>query len=46
MRVRRATLEGNYTSAGLAVRGRDFHAVDTIDPFPLKLAWDQLDDGM
>jgi Uma2 family endonuclease len=40
------TLDGNYISAGLAVRGRDFHAVDTIDPFPLKLTWDQLDDGM
>ncbi len=40
------TLDGNYISAGLAVRGRDFRAVDTIDPFPLKLTWDQLDDGM
>lgn len=40
------TLEGTYTSAGFAVRGRDFHTVDAIDPFPLKLTWDQLDDGM
>jgi Uma2 family endonuclease len=40
------TLDGNYISAGLAVRGRDFHAVDTIDPFPLRLTWDQLDDGI
>lgn len=40
------TLEGDYISEGLAVRGRDFHAVDTINPFPLKLTWEQLDDGL
>ena len=40
------TLDGNYISAGLAVRGRDFHAVDTSDPVPLRLTWDQLDDGI
>jgi len=40
------TLDGAYISVGLAARGRDFHAVDTIDPFRLKLTWEQLDDGM
>jgi hypothetical protein len=40
------TSDGNYTSEGLAVRGRDFHAVNTINPFPLKLTWEQLDDVM
>jgi len=40
------TLDGNYISESLAVRGREFHAVDTINPFPLKLTWEQLDDGL
>lgn len=40
------TSDSNYTSEGLAVRGRDFHAVDTINPFPLKITWEQLDDGL
>jgi Uma2 family endonuclease len=40
------TLDGNYVSEGLAVRGRDFHAVDTINPFPLKLTWEHLDNGL
>ena len=40
------TLDGNYVSEGLAVRGRDFHAVDTFNPFSLKLTWEQLDDGI
>jgi hypothetical protein len=30
---------------GLAVRRRDFYAVDIVKPFQLKLTWDQLDDG-
>jgi Uma2 family endonuclease len=40
------TLDGNYVSEGVAVRGRDFHAVSTINPFALKLTWEQLDDGL
>jgi len=40
------TLDGNYVPEGLAVRGRDFHAVDTFNPFSLKLTWEQLDDGI
>jgi Uma2 family endonuclease len=40
------TLDGDYIREGIAVRGRDFHAVDTINPFPLKLTWEQLDDGL
>lgn len=40
------TVEGDYAREGFAVRGRDFHAVDTINPFPLKLTWGQLDEGL
>ncbi len=40
------TVDGDYAREGLAVRGRDLHAVDTISPFPLKLTWEQLDDGL
>jgi Uma2 family endonuclease len=40
------TLDGDYISEGVAVRGRDFHAVDTINPFSLKLTWQELDDGL
>lgn len=39
-------IDGDYLREGIAVRGRDFHAVDTIDPFPLKVTWEQLDDGI
>ena len=40
------TLDGDYIREGLTVRGRDFHAVDTINPFRLKLPWEQLDEGL
>jgi Uma2 family endonuclease len=40
------TMDGAYTSAGLTVRGRDFHAVDVFDPFRLKVTWEELDDGL
>lgn len=40
------TYDGDYVREGLAVRGQDFHAVDTTSPFPLKLTWEQLDDGL
>jgi Uma2 family endonuclease len=40
------TSDGEYIREGLAVRGRDFHAIDTINPFPLKLTWEQLDIGL
>ena len=40
------TSDGDYIRDGLAVRGRDFHAVDSISPFQLKVTWDQLDDGL
>jgi Uma2 family endonuclease len=40
------TLDGNYISEAVAVRGRDFRAVDTINPFALKLTWEHLDDGL
>jgi hypothetical protein len=36
------TSDGEYTREGLAVRGRDFHAIDTISAFPLKLTWEAL----
>ena len=37
---------GDYVTPGLAVRRRDFYAVDIVKPFQLKLTWDQLDDGL
>jgi Uma2 family endonuclease len=40
------TVDGDYIREGLAVRGRDFHAVDTINPVPLTLTWEDLDDGL
>ena len=39
------TSDGEYTREGLAIRGRDFHAIDTISPFPLRFTWDALDEG-
>jgi hypothetical protein len=38
--------DGEYTREGLAIRGRDFHAIDTISPFPLKFTWEALDEGL
>ena len=40
------TSDGEYAREGLAIRGRDFHAIDTISPFPLKLTWEALDEGL
>jgi Uma2 family endonuclease len=40
------SLDGNYVSEELTVRRKDFHAVDTINPFPVKITWEQLDDGL
>jgi Uma2 family endonuclease len=40
------TSDGEYTREGLAIRGRDFHAIDTISPFPLRLTWEALDEGV
>lgn len=40
------TLDGDCVCEGLNVRGRDFHAIDTMNPFRLKLTWDLLDDGL
>jgi hypothetical protein len=37
---------GLYVSIGLAVRGRDFHAVDVIDPFRVAITGEHLDDGL
>lgn len=38
--------DGGYITQSLAVRRRDFYAVDVIKPFHLRLTWDQLDDGL
>jgi Uma2 family endonuclease len=38
--------DGLYVCAGPAVRGRDFDAVDVIDPFRVSIGWAQLDDGL
>jgi Uma2 family endonuclease len=38
--------DGNYVTEQLAVRRRDFYAVDGIKPFQLRLTWEQLDDGL
>lgn len=40
------SLDGEYLREEVTVRRRDFHAVDTTNPFPLKLTWEQLDDGL
>jgi Uma2 family endonuclease len=40
------TSDGEYTREGLAIRGRDFRAIDTISPFPLGLTWEALDEGL
>lgn len=34
------------TSEELSVRRRDFHAVDTTNPVPVRITWEQLDDGI
>lgn len=38
--------DGNYITQALAVRRREFYAVDTTKPFHLRLTWEQLDDGL
>jgi hypothetical protein len=38
--------DGNYVTQALAVRRRDFYAVDVLRPFQLRLTWEQLDDGL
>ena len=40
------TSDGEYSREGLAIRGRDFHAIDTINPFPLRFTWEALDEGL
>ena len=40
------TSDNDYAREGLTVRGRDFHAIDAINPFPLKVTREQLDDGL
>ena len=39
-------LDENYVSEEKTVRRGDFHAIDMINPFPLKVTWEQLDDGL
>jgi hypothetical protein len=35
-----------YLSERLNVRRRDFHAVDSCEPFRVRATWGQLDDGL
>jgi Uma2 family endonuclease len=42
----RLSLDGGYISESCSVRRRDFRALDTHDPFRLKVTWEQLDDGL
>jgi Uma2 family endonuclease len=42
----RLALDGNYISERLNVRRRDFHAVDSFEPFRLRATWEQLDEGL
>jgi Uma2 family endonuclease len=38
--------DGVYVSLGIAVRGRDFNAVDVADPLRVVITWEQLDEGL
>jgi Uma2 family endonuclease len=40
------TYNGDYIREELAVRRVDFHAVKLSEPFAMKLAWEELDDGL
>jgi Uma2 family endonuclease len=42
----RLALDGSYISECLNVRRRDFHAVDSFEPFRVRSTWEQLDDGL
>jgi Uma2 family endonuclease len=42
----RLALDGSYVSERLNVRRRDFHAVDSYEPFRVRATWEQLDDGL
>jgi Uma2 family endonuclease len=42
----RLALDGSYISERLNVRRRDFHAVDSFEPFRVQTTWEQLDDGL
>jgi len=42
----RANQECHRVAGDLNVRRRDFHALDTFDPFRLKVTWEQLDEGL
>ncbi len=37
---------GEYVFERIAIRGRDLHAVDTMDPLLVQISWEQLDDGI
>jgi hypothetical protein len=42
----RLTLDGGYISECLNLRRRDFYAIEALEPFRLRISWEQLDDGL
>ena len=42
----RLSTSGEYVFEGIAVRGRDLRAVDTMDPLLAHVSWEQLADGI
>jgi Uma2 family endonuclease len=42
----RLASDGGYISEYSTVRRRDFHAVDSFEPFRMRTTWEQLDEGL
>lgn len=42
----RLNVAREYVSEGLAIRGKHLHATDAIDPFNVRISWEQLDEGL
>jgi Uma2 family endonuclease len=42
----RLSAGGEYVFEGIAIRGKDLRAVDTMDPVLTRISWEQLDDGI
>jgi hypothetical protein len=42
----RLQAERRYGSEGVSYRGKDLLAIDVVDPFDVKISWDQLDEWL
>ena len=38
--------DGSYVTEGIALRDKDLYAVDTVNPFGIRVSWDELDEDV